>query len=129
MQGCADILIASAADATAIAIDLILTHDGHQTARVSSGSQALSHIRALRPKRVFVDTNLPEMSGLEVCQRLRNDPNVTDLSVVILTQDARAIFKRKALALGADAVLVVPIAADDIARTVTQFIAGGIDAN
>lgn len=127
MQGCADIVIASATEA--IAIDLILTHDGYQTARVSSGPQAISHIKAQQPRLVFVDTDLPDMSGLEVCQRLRCDPNTTNLSIVVLTQDARPIFKRKALAMGANALLVVPLSVEDITRTAKQFITGGIDAH
>lgn len=109
MQGGADILIASANMAQSIAIELILTHEGLTVTRVTSGPQALSHIKSLQPKLVILEPDLPDMSGLEVCQRLRMDPITADVPVVMITPDTRVVFHRKLKALGVTSVLSPPL--------------------
>lgn len=114
MQGGSDILIASANAVQSIAIELVLTHEGQQVTRVTSGPQALSHIKSLQPKLVLLDPDLPDMSGLEVCQRLRMDPITAELPIVVITPNTHAVFRRKLSALGVTAVLAPPLTAQDI---------------
>jgi CheY-like chemotaxis protein len=127
MHGVFDILIAGSNAAQNIAIELILTHEGHRVTCVSSGQQALSHIKALQPQMVLLDPDLTDMSGLEVCQRLRMDPATAELPVVMITPDTRAVFRRKMIALGANAVLSPPLSVQDIISLTTQFSTGGTD--
>lgn len=128
MQGDTDILIAGANTTLAIAIELVLTHHGHRPARVVSGPQALSHCKAMQPELIVLETDLPDMSGLEVCQRLRLDPDTAHLRIVMITHDAHAVYTRKLHALGADAVLCPPLTAQDIIGLKAQFETGGFDA-
>ncbi|MEM5477563.1 response regulator [Pacificibacter sp. AS14] len=127
MQGAIDILIAGSNAAQSIAIELILTREGHRVTCVSSGPQALSHIKALQPKLVLLDPDLNDMSGLEVCQRLRMDPTTAALPVVVITPDAHAVFRRKLIALGVTAVLSPPLNPRDIIDLTTQFNTGDSD--
>lgn len=127
MHGAIDILIAGSNAAQSIAIDLILTHEGHRVTGVSSGTQALAHIKSLQPDLVFLDPELAEMSGLEVCQRLRADEATAELPVVMITPDMRAVFRRKLIALGASAVLSPPLNPQDIIDLTTQFNTGETD--
>ncbi|MFT6527490.1 MAG: CheY-like chemotaxis protein [Celeribacter sp.] len=128
MQGDTDILIAGANTTLAIAIELVLTHHGHRPARVLSGPQALSHCKAMQPELIVLETDLPDMSGLEVCQRLRLDPDTAHLPIVMITHNTHAVYARKLRALGADAVLCPPMTAQDIIDIKAQFETGGFDA-
>lgn len=121
MHGDIDILIAGSIAVQSIAIELVLSHAGYHVACVSSGPQALAHIKALQPKLVLLDPDLAEMSGLEVCQRLRMDDTTAELPVVMITQVGRAVFQRKMIALGASAVLHPPFSAQDILDLATRF--------
>lgn len=127
MQGDTDILIASADTALATAMELVLTHDAQQVARVSSGPQALSHVKALQPKLVILDTNLPDMSGFEVCQRLRLDPSSEQLPIVMISHDDTQVALRKLRALGASAVASPPLTAQDILGFKTLFTTEAYD--
>jgi len=127
MHGAIDILIAGSNTAQSIAIELILTHEGHRVTCVSSGTQALAHIKSLQPNLVLLDPELAEMSGLEVCQRLRADEATAELPVVMITADTRAVFQRKLAALGASAVLSPPLNPQDIIDLTTQFNTGDTD--
>jgi CheY-like chemotaxis protein len=127
MHGDIDVLIASSIAAQSIAIELILTHEGHSVTCVSSGPQALAHIKSLQPKLVLLDPDLADMSGLEVCQRLRMDAATSELPVVMITPDTRAVFRRKMIALGVSAILSPPLNPQDIIDLTMQFDTGGPD--
>lgn len=127
MHGAIDILIASSNAPQSIAIELILTHEGHRVTCVSSGAQALAHIKSLQPNLVLLDPELAEISGLEVCQRLRADAATAELPVVMITPDTRTVFQRKLAALGASAVLSPPLAPQNIIDLVAQFNTGEPD--
>ena len=57
--------------------DLLVFHlerEGYQVAKARSGADALRQAQASPPDLVLLDLMLPEMDGLEVCRRLRQDP-------------------------------------------------------
>lgn len=51
----------------------------------TDGPQALRLIEEIRPHLVVLDVNLPSMSGLQVCQRLKRDGQTADIPVVMFT--------------------------------------------
>lgn len=57
----------------------------------------------------FVDWVLPEMSGLELCRRLRADPQTEAAHVTMILEEDDAEAKRRALRAGADDYIVAPI--------------------
>ena len=46
--------------------------------RIANGAVALDHIRATRPDLVLLDIMLPEVSGYEICEGIRNDPALAE---------------------------------------------------
>lgn len=125
MQHAAHVLIAGADEALTAALELMLEQAGYQTTSAATGPQALAHIRALSPDLVVLETQLPEMSGYEVCQRLRADPELETLPIVMIARDKRDITRRKALALGANLLMTPPIAPTSFLKTVQATIAEG----
>ena len=61
------------------------------------------------PVCAFVDWVLDDMSGLEMCRRLRADPRTTDAHITIVLETCDADDKRRALAAGADDYMVGPV--------------------
>jgi CheY-like chemotaxis protein len=72
------------------------------------GETALAHAEAMRPELIFLDVNLPDMSGLEVCARLRNDPRFAATKIVMLTAAAQESDIARGLAAGANHYLTKP---------------------
>ena len=78
--------------------------------RVSpDGEQALEDVRAERPAAILLDVLLPKLDGWEVLRRLKADPDLRDIPVVIVTVVDE---KDVGLALGAVDYLVKPIDRD-----------------
>lgn len=65
------------------------------------GRSALELIAALRPDLVLLDVDMPEMSGFEVCRRLRENPLTMNLPIIFLTAATSTGEKVCGLDLGA----------------------------
>jgi CheY-like chemotaxis protein len=72
------------------------------------GETALAHAEAMRPELIFLDVHLPDMSGLEVCARLRSDPRFAATKIVMLTAAAQESDIARGLAAGANHYLTKP---------------------
>ena len=72
------------------------------------GEGALAAAAAARPDLILLDVNLPDMSGLEVCERLRRDPRFAATKIVMLTAAAQQTDVALGLAAGADQYLTKP---------------------
>lgn len=69
---------------------------------VSSGADALPAIRRRRPDLVLLDLSLPSMSGLDICRRLKQTPDLATIPLVIMTAQASEVDRIVGLELGAD---------------------------
>ena len=79
---------------------------GFEVEVASDGLTALAIIRERRPELVYLDLNLPHISGFDVCEQIRADPELKD--VVILMTSARGTLDVRANALEAGADAYVP---------------------
>jgi CheY-like chemotaxis protein len=50
-----------------------------------SGAEAMKIIRQRKPDLVLLDVMMPEMSGFEVCKQVRNDPQIKDIPIIMVT--------------------------------------------
>ncbi|WP_417274794.1 response regulator transcription factor [Celeribacter halophilus] len=123
------ILLVEDEDNIAIAIEVLLGRVGYDLVRVSRGDQALPNIRAQKPDLVVLDVTLPGCSGYEVCQRLRSDPALSHIPVLMMSARVSQAEQRKGLAMGADAFLTKPFAMDDLKGLVARLIEGGPHEN
>jgi DNA-binding response OmpR family regulator len=72
------------------------------------GETALAQATAVRPELILLDVNLPDMSGLEVCEQLRAHERFTETKIVMLTAAAQQTDAALGLAAGADEYLTKP---------------------
>lgn len=72
------------------------------------GAGALARAEALRPELILLDVHLPDLSGLEVCARLRRTPTLAAAKIVMLTAAAQEDDVARGLAAGADHYLTKP---------------------
>jgi CheY-like chemotaxis protein/signal transduction histidine kinase/HAMP domain-containing protein len=68
-----------------VGIRALLEHDDIDIVAASTGQQALDTINADRIDCVVLDLRLPDISGIEVLERLQGDPRFADLPVVVFT--------------------------------------------
>ena len=72
------------------------------------GETALVQAQAFRPGLIFLDVQLPDISGFEVCARLRTDSRFAETKIVMLTAAAQEADVARGLAAGANHYLTKP---------------------
>ena len=87
----------------------ILTVKGYTVVTAASGAEALRQVEAEKPDLVLLDVVMPEMSGYEVCRKIRENPAVQILPVVMVTALDPSEERIKGLDAGADDFLTKPI--------------------
>lgn len=85
-----------------------LEREGFRVRIAGTGEQAINLILDRPPDIVLLDLNLPSMSGLEICRRLRAETATARVPIVILTARADESDKVLGLELGADDYITKP---------------------
>jgi signal transduction histidine kinase len=105
----AKILIVDDEPALLEACARILAAANHQIFRAGSGEEALELCRAQRPDLVLLDSVLPGLQGLEVCKRIKGDPELSRSSVILISGRVAPGEQAEGLESGADGYLTKPI--------------------
>ncbi|WP_421579074.1 HAMP domain-containing protein [Shinella sp. M31] len=72
-------------EAERLSVRALLGHDDIDIESVGSGSEALASLKAHSTDCVVLDLSLPDMSGFEVLEKLRDDPEIGEVPVVVFT--------------------------------------------
>jgi PleD family two-component response regulator len=81
---------------------------GHDVAVVGDGLEALASIKDREPDLVVLDNSMPNMTGLEVCRRLKENPFTARIPVLMLTAQSGVENKVEGFTAGADEYLAKP---------------------
>lgn len=87
----------------------LLAVKGYAVATAASGAEALVKVETEKPDLVLLDVVMPEMSGYEVCRKIRDNPATGILPVVMVTALDPGQERIKGLEAGADDFLTKPI--------------------
>lgn len=118
------ILVVEDEDNIAIALDYLITREGYGQTRIATGAGAVDLVRSLRPDLVLLDVMLPEVSGYEICQSVRQDPALAGVKILMMTARGSAIERRKGLAMGADGFISKPFELKELRAEVRRILAG-----
>lgn len=112
------ILLVEDDNALASVYELRLTAEGFEVRRAENGEAALAALRDFRPDLMILDVMMPQVSGFDVLDIVRNTPDTEDLKVIMLTALSQESDKERADALGVDEYLVKSqvVIADVVAR-------------
>jgi putative two-component system response regulator len=79
------ILIVDDEEAGRETLQSILEGEGYQLQIAENGPQAIEKAKKLLPDVILLDVMMPGMTGFEVCQHIRNDPEIAEIPIVMLT--------------------------------------------
>lgn len=99
------------ADDEAHVVELVrvtLEDDRVRVVEAPDGATALLLAAELEPELIFLDVNLPDLSGLDVCRSLRREPRLAGVRIVMLTAAAQQDDITRGLAAGASQYLTKP---------------------
>lgn len=101
----------------------ILQNAGYKVVDVANGTDALAFVRKEKPDLVLLDVKLPDINGIEVCRRIKEEPSS---AAILVIQTSAALTQRedriRGLEGGADNYLVAPIEADELIANVNALL-------
>jgi two-component system cell cycle response regulator len=86
-----------------------LSSEYYDVLTATSGEEAIEKVIQDSPDIVLLDVMMPGMDGFEVCKRIKDDPNVAHIPVVMVTALTDAVDRVKGLEAGADDFLSKPV--------------------
>jgi len=118
------ILIADDDAVARMALEILLEPDGYNLVFATDGPEALDKAERLLPDLILLDVIMPTMQGFEVCRRLRADPKLADLPIVMITGFASRETRLQGIEAGADDVISKPYDQVELrarVRTITRL--------
>ncbi len=105
-----------------VVLDMLLSLDGYHVDTVEDGRQALEYLRGTTPDLVILDVNMPFISGIDVCDRMKRIPRLKKVPVVLLTvlKDERT--HEMARLAHADLFIAKPLEGKDFRTTIRELL-------
>jgi signal transduction histidine kinase len=90
-------------------IKFLLSAEGYNLAFAASGQEALEKAAELIPDLMLLDVLMPGIDGFEVCRRLRADPHLAELPIVMVTALNDRSSRLRGIKVGADDIISKPV--------------------
>lgn len=104
--------------------DILSTH-GYDTIQTRRGGEALPLSHSHQPDLVLLDIQLPEISGLEITRRLKEDPALCHIPIIAVTAFAMRGDEERIRASGCEGYISKPISVAHLLETVAGLLKGG----
>ncbi len=90
----------------------LLQRQGYRVLSASNGAEALTLAKQHKPDLVILDVEMPGMDGFAVCQKLKQDETLKNITVVMLTATEDPKLNERAFQAGAEITLLKSVPAD-----------------
>lgn len=87
----------------------LLEKNGYQVHTAPDAKTARVSIRAVRPRLVLMDIQLPDVDGLQLTREFKTDPELRDIPVIAVTSYAMKGDRQKSIEAGCDGYITKPI--------------------
>jgi DNA-binding response OmpR family regulator len=90
-------------------VGLMLQRQGYQIVAANNGNQALIMAQNEQPDLILLDIMMPDMDGYEVTRRLREDPHISGVPIIMFTAKSKVEDRVTGFEVGADDFLTNPL--------------------
>ena len=116
------ILIVDDDPGTRLLVSTTLGSQQYDIVEAERGTEALVLAQADPPALIILDVRMPDLDGIEVCQRVRSDPVLSGVPVVMLTAARDRAEWEAGMKAGANSYLTKPFSPLELLNTVEQFL-------
>lgn len=117
------VLIADDEPNIVISLEFMMKREGYEVIVARDGTEAFAAIRRERPALVLLDGMMPGLSGFEVCEAVRADPEIAPTRILMLTAKGRDSDVARGLGAGADDYMVKPFSTKELVERVRGLLA------
>jgi len=116
------ILVVDDNDMNLVLLSKILELEGYQVTTAQNGMDAIQSALKKMPDLAILDVMMPEMSGYELCRKLRQPPFIIKIPIVLLTAMSSEEERVQALEAGADDIWTKPFDVGLFRRRIGELI-------
>jgi two-component system, OmpR family, phosphate regulon response regulator PhoB len=116
------LLIVDDEDGVRALVRMTLDNGLYEIIEASEGLEALDLAREYHPDLVLLDVMLPDVSGMDVCRKIKDDPELSSTTVVMLTARAQTSDVGDAEEAGADGYFTKPFSPIALTRKVESIL-------
>ncbi len=104
------------------ALEYLLQRNGYDVRSAANGEEALREVQAFAPDLVLLDIMMPQQSGYDVCQRIRERPEWSRVRILMLSAKGREAEVNKGLSLGADLYITKPFSNAELVARIGELL-------
>jgi pilus assembly protein CpaE len=97
---------------------------GHETVLCADGSEGLARALADPPDVAILDVMMPDVTGYDICRKLRANPATASMPIIILTARAQPVDRQAAAEAGADDCVFKPVSMSEVLERVNGLLSG-----
>lgn len=102
----------------------LLVEEGWKVILVDDSTKALDVIKKTKPKLVISDIMMPGIDGMEICKRIKANPETKNIKVIILSGKSYEKEKQRALMLGAEYFITKPYNVESFSKLIREILEG-----
>jgi DNA-binding response OmpR family regulator len=103
-------------------LEFLMRGSDYEVRVALNGAEALRLADSFRPDVILLDVMMPQRSGFEVCQKIRENPVLRDVKIIMLTAKGRDAERDRGLDLGANAYVTKPFSTKELVNTVRELL-------
>lgn len=97
---------------------------GHESISITDGFEAFEKIKLLRPAVILMDIQLIDISGIDITRAVKNDPELKDIPVIVVTASATADDQERIIRESkCDDYLSKPFLPQELSDKISRYIA------
>lgn len=99
-----------------------LEDEGVELLTAVNGEDALEKIRSEKPNLVFLDVMMPKKNGFDVCHEVKNDSEMPEVYIIMLTAKGQELERERAKEMGADLYMTKPFDPDEVLEKAKEVL-------
>jgi two-component system, cell cycle response regulator DivK len=100
----------------------LLTNAGFKLIEATTGKEGVRLAELSRPDLILMDVQMPVLDGHEAMQRIKAQPELRSIPIIVVTSYALSGDEAKAIAAGADAYVAKPFSPRAMLATIRRFL-------
>ncbi len=116
------VLIVDDEQMTRSLLRMMLQREDYRIYEAGDGVEALTAVHQYRPDLILLDVMMPNMDGLTVCKRLREDVNTANMPIILLSAKTQSSAIQEGMQAGADLYLTKPVPRDVLLQNIQSLL-------